>query len=69
MLSPKAARDKEFDVSNTEHCPNEQEKPKPEQFFRPDEADRIARARAWLRIARGKSPAANLQGQHKDEGR
>jgi hypothetical protein len=33
------------------------EQENPEQFFRPDEADRIARAQGWIRQARGFSTA------------
>ncbi len=63
MRPPKAARDKGFDVSKAKNCPNKEQE-KPEQFFRPDEADRLARAKAWMRQARGKT--ANLQPEPKE---
>ncbi len=53
-------RDKGFEVTVPNKVPNEEQE-KREQFLRPDESDRIARARAWLRVARGQSPATNLQ--------
>jgi hypothetical protein len=34
--------------------PNDEQQ-QPEQFFRPDESDRLARARRWLEQARGEA--------------
>ncbi len=66
MLQSKRTRDKAFDVTVPKQFPNsEQEQPEPEQFFRSDESGRIARARQWLRQARGESLTANLQSQDK----
>jgi hypothetical protein len=45
------------------------EQERPAQFFRPDEIDRLAHARRWLKQVRGESPTATLQGQHEDKGR
>lgn len=36
-------------------------------FYRPDESDRIERARAWVRVARGET--ANVQEPSEDKGR
>jgi hypothetical protein len=38
----------------TRQCPNEKQE-KPEQFYRPDEADRLRRAKEWLAVARGQA--------------
>ncbi len=60
MARSKDARDKAFEVGVPKQVPNhEQEKPKPEQFYRPDESRRRELARQWLRVARGE--CANLQ--------
>ncbi len=58
MFSLESARDKGFEVTVPKQIPNE-EKKQPEQFFRPDEGDRLARARRWLAVARGET--ANMQ--------
>lgn len=36
--------------------PDNQEQPAQSEFFRPDESDRLARAKKWLEQARGKTP-------------
>jgi hypothetical protein len=54
----KAVRDKGFEVTVPNKVPNSEQE-KREQFFRPDESDRVERARRWLEQARGET--ANLQ--------
>jgi hypothetical protein len=50
-------RDKGFEVTVPNKVPNEEQE-KREQFLRPDESDRAARAKRWIEQARGES--ANL---------
>jgi hypothetical protein len=68
MLWSKRARDKGFEVTVPKQFPNDDQERR-EQFFRTDEGDRLARARRWLKQARGDSPTANLQGQRDGKGR
>jgi hypothetical protein len=64
MYPRKQARGAGFEVTMPDECPSSEPSAKRNQsgeFYRPDESDRAARARQWIRQARGLPPDEEKQ--------